>query len=83
MTLAEIGFDTNVQDIRVADHEQALRLRFQGSPTIRIGGRDVQPMTQEEASYGVACRIYQTPDGAQGSPTKAMLRATLEAAPHA
>ena len=27
-TLAEIGFDTNVQDIRVADHEQELRLRF-------------------------------------------------------
>ena len=82
-TIAEIGSDTTVQDICVADHEQALRLRFQGSPTIRIDGQDVQPMTQEEAPYGRACRIYQTPDGAQGSPTKAMIRATLEATPHA
>ena len=75
--LAETGIEANIQDIRIDEHEQAVCLRFQGSPTIRVDGRDVQPTPEEETPYGMACRIYRTPDGPQGFPTKALIRAAL------
>jgi hypothetical protein len=55
--------------------EDAQKLRFVGSPTIRIDGQD--PFASPEASYGLTCRVYQTPDGLAGSPTVKQLRAAL------
>lgn len=51
---------------RVDTPEEAEQLRFRGSPTILLDGRD--PFAEDEP-YGLACRIYQTPDGPAGSPT--------------
>jgi hypothetical protein len=60
---------------KVATPEQALRLEFRGSPSILIDGRD--PFAGESAPIGLACRVYKTEDGPQGSPTVAQLRAAL------
>jgi hypothetical protein len=58
--------------------EDAERLRFIGSPTILVDGRD--PFAGAEASFGLTCRVYQTPEGLAGSPTLEQLRAALRAA---
>lgn len=64
---------------RVETPEDAERLRFIGSPTILVDGRD--PFAEgTEASFGLTCRVYQTPDGLAGTPTVEQLRTALRAA---
>ncbi|MGE0029048.1 MAG: thioredoxin family protein [Thermoleophilia bacterium] len=60
---------------RVQSHEEAVRLAFRGSPTVLIDGRD--PFADPRADVGLACRVYATPDGLQGAPTRDQLRAAL------
>ena len=52
----------------VPDQEAAQRLRFLGSPTIRVGGRDVDPYTEERSDYGLSCRVFRTEAGMSGQP---------------
>lgn len=64
---------------RVETAEDAERLRFIGSPTILVDGRD--PFAGgTETSFGLTCRVYQTPQGLAGSPTLEQLRTALRAA---
>jgi hypothetical protein len=63
---------------RVETAEEAERLRFIGSPTILVDGRD--PFAGAEAAFGLTCRVYQTPEGLAGSPTPDQLRGALRAA---
>ena len=56
------GLDPEIDLQEVHTHEQAEALRFPGSPTIRVDGRDVDPVGAE-APPALACRIYRLPDG--------------------
>ena len=60
--LRERGLDPRVEIRHVATREEAVELRFPGSPTIRIDGRDVDPAGASEAP-SLTCRIYRLPDG--------------------
>ncbi|MBN1264656.1 MAG: hypothetical protein JXA25_04135 [Anaerolineales bacterium] len=51
-----------VQVIEVKTMEQARALRFPGSPTIRIDGKDITTLP-EDAVYGLTCRAYYREDG--------------------
>jgi len=62
---------------RVETAEDAERLRFIGSPTILLDGRD--PFARAEATFGLTCRVYETPYGLAGSPTPEQVRAALRA----
>jgi hypothetical protein len=53
---------TPITVIEVASVEQAEQLRFVGSPTIRIDGRDIDP-PPASTPYRLACRAYCQPDG--------------------
>ena len=56
--------------------DDARRLRFHGSPTVLIDGRD--PFAEPDAPGGLACRVFRTPDGPAGGPTVEQLRAAIE-----
>jgi hypothetical protein len=60
--VAAAGLDPDAIVItEVTSEDEARRLGFPGSPTIRVNGRDVQaPAT---AATGLSCRIYRTGDG--------------------
>ena len=60
--LRERGLDAKVEIRHVATREEAAELRFPGSPTIRIDGRDVDPAGADQAP-ALNCRIYRLPDG--------------------
>lgn len=60
--LRERGLDAQVEVRHVANREEALELRFPGSPTIRIDGRDVDPVGAAVPA-SLSCRIYHLPDG--------------------
>lgn len=54
--------DVDVRFHEVTTREEAAELRFPGSPTIRVDGRDVDP----EGANGppsLTCRIYRLADG--------------------
>lgn len=70
---AELGFEVTRR--LVTTPEEAEELGFRGSPTVLIDGED--PFADPESPTGLSCRIYHTPDGIGGSPTRAMLRDAL------
>ena len=70
-------FAFNLAYRKVESPEAAEELSFRGSPTVLIDGRD--PFARGDEPVGLACRIYQTPDGPAGSPTVAQLREVLRA----
>ena len=74
--IAERGLNTDIGMVRVETDEDAHRLRFPGSPTIRVDGRDLFP-TGEERDGALSCRIYTTPEGLAGAPTVGMIRQAL------
>lgn len=59
----------------VDTEERAAQTSFRGSPTILVDGQDV--FAQGDEPVGLACRVYQTPEGPAGAPTLAQLRAML------
>jgi len=60
--MAESGLDPEAVEVREVGGEQdAEREGFIGSPTIRVGGRDLFPVEGEPA--GLTCRVYRLRDG--------------------
>jgi hypothetical protein len=70
---SELGFELN--RVLVSTPEEAIRLGFTGSPTIRVDG--VDPFAMRDAQVGFACRMYETPAGPAGSPTVDQLRTVV------
>ena len=60
--LRERGVDAEIVRTEVKTDEEAVRLRFPGSPTIRVDGRDVDEAGARERP-ALTCRIYHLPDG--------------------
>lgn len=73
---AEEGTEAEVELVAVDNDEEAQRLRFPGSPTIRLDGRDLFPAPDRE-DWRLGCRVYATPEGLKGSPTAEMIRAAM------
>ena len=80
--LAEEGIEATVDLVAVNTDEEARRLRFPGSPTIRFNGEDAFPAggAPGPEEWGLRCRVYATPEGLKGSPTVSMFRETLRLA---
>lgn len=76
--LADEGTEAEVKLVAVNSDEEARRLRFPGSPTVRIDGSDLFPAPERE-DWRLGCRVYATPQGLRGSPTAEMLREALKA----
>jgi hypothetical protein len=75
--LARRGIDAPIEMREVRTDEEAEELRFPGSPTIRIDGRDVDP-AGADARPALTCRIYYLPDGRVSPiPTPDQLEAAL------
>ena len=64
--------------VLVETPDDAERLRFLGSPTVRVDGRDIEPGADERSDYALACRVYRTVDGVSGTPDMSWLHADLK-----
>ncbi len=71
--LFELGVEAEVELVAVNTNEEARRLRFPGSPTIRVDGRDLFAVP-ERSVWALGCRTYTTPEGLKGYPTREMIR---------
>jgi hypothetical protein len=57
--LAAQGVATEIREVLVRDEGMADELRFCGSPTIRIDGRDVAGESQKVQRFALSCRLYR------------------------
>ena len=65
--LAEGGLEAEVELVAVNTDDEARRLRFPGSPTIRLDGEDLFPAidAHERKDWRLGCRVYATPEGSR------------------
>ncbi len=71
--LREENIAAAVEMVPVVDDADARAQKFLGSPTIRLNGVDPFALPTQ-THYALQCRVYFTPDGLRGMPTKEMIR---------
>ena len=77
--LAAEGVAAEIQEVLVRDEGMADELRFSGSPTIRINGRDVAGESQKVQSFALSCRLYPGSKQIRLPPAEVIHRAVLAA----
>jgi hypothetical protein len=75
--VAELSPESAIRDIDATDPDVAEQLRFPGSPTIRVDGRDVQPGFEDPADYTPRCRLYWTELGLARIPSRDWIETAL------
>ena len=74
--LCEAGLPEQVLTLhRVQTSTEAERLSFRGSPSVLVNG--VDPFADPAAPVGLACRLYRTARGVEGSPSVSDLAAVF------
>src|SRR5689334_998413 len=75
--IAELAPGTPIRDLDATDSWLAARLRFPGSPTIRVDGVDVDPTFVDPGDYTPRCRLYWTSTGLRGVPERSWIEDAL------
>lgn len=75
--IAEVAPGTPIRDIDATNPETAVSVRFPGSPTIRVDGRDVDPRYMDPGDYTPRCRLYRTSAGLRGLPERSWIEDAL------
>jgi hypothetical protein len=71
--MAEEDIPGDVEVIKIETEDQARKLRFVGSPTIRVDGQDIDPPS--DSRYALTCRAYRLADDRISPlPSKDMIR---------
>jgi hypothetical protein len=78
---AELGSNAEIRLIDIPDQLAAEQARFQGSPSIRVDGRDVEPDADRCVEYICSCRLYRGRHSLRGLPEEASVRRALQDAP--
>jgi hypothetical protein len=75
--IATANVAADLQLVHIGDDEQARRLRFLGSPTVRVDGADVDPTAATRGDFGMQCRIYLVDGRFERAPPVAWIAAAL------
>ncbi len=75
--VVELAPGSNIHDIDATDQGVAARVRFPGSPTVRVDGRDVQPDFHDPGDYTPRCRVYWVDGRLTGLPPREWIEAAL------
>jgi hypothetical protein len=66
-----------IESIRV-DEATAVGVKFPGSPTIRVNGRDIEPHFRDPGTYALSCRVYVTSKGLSGQPETTWIERAID-----
>jgi hypothetical protein len=77
---AELRVELEIDLVDVPDADAAAELRFLGSPTVRVDGRDVEPGADERGDFVLSCRVYRGERGLSGQPDAGWVREALSKA---
>jgi len=75
--LAAQGITAQIHEILVSDPAVARKLKFLGSPTIRVNGRDVAG--EHTGNFAMSCRLYPGSTQVGVPPAELIHRAIIEA----
>jgi hypothetical protein len=75
---AQSGVPIELVEIEVRDDLDAKRLRFLGSPSIRVDGCDVEAAATRIDEYRMSCRLYRDGDAVAGVPAARLVRDALQ-----
>jgi hypothetical protein len=75
--IARANVPADLRVVRVETDDDAKRLRFLGSPTVRVDGVDVEPASVGREDFGLQCRIYSVAGRYQGTPPVDWIAAAL------
>ncbi len=73
--LREEGCTADVREVLIPDASTAERVKFLGSPTVRVNGIDIEPAARDQRDFGLMCRRY-----ASGAPSHELIRAAVQSA---
>ena len=69
----QLGGHAEIRVVQVPDQAAAERLRFLGSPSIRVNGRDIEPGAELSYESVHGCRLYQGAHSLHGLPQEEWL----------
>ena len=75
--LKESKIKAVVKRVKVSSEDEAKRLRFPGSPTVRINGVDIDPMVKETTG-AIGCRVYMYQGKIYEFPPKELIAEAVE-----
>jgi len=76
----ELEVQPEIDLVRVPDADAATQLRFLGSPTVRVNGRDVEPGAEDRSDFVFSCRLYRGERDFSGQPDASWVREALSEA---
>ena len=74
-----MGREEQVRLVKVESQQEAERLRFVGSPTVRVNGKDVELGIPSDG-FGMECRLYWVDGRPTGSPPLQWIEDAIAAA---
>ena len=74
--VAREAVQATVEPVEVKSQDEAIRLRFLGSPTVQIDEEDVEPAARRRSDFSMSCRLY----GNSGVPPAGMIAAAIRGA---
>lgn len=74
--LSRLGIGAEVNEVEVTQEDDSVALKFVGSPTVLIDGRDIDPTQRSGANYGFGCRTF----GGAGMPSIEMVEQAVQEA---
>lgn len=77
--LAAEGVAADIDEVLVRDERMAHDLKFLGSPSMRINGRDVAEEMQTGKNFSLSCRLYPGSKEIGLPPAEMVHRAVLRA----
>ena len=77
--VAQTGLEgtVSIQAVPVETEEQAQRVGFLGSPSIRVDGRDIEPASWSRVGFGLQCRVYEQDGRKTGLPADDLILSAL------
>ena len=69
--------------VRIVNAGEASAVRFLGSPSVRVNGRDVEPEANTRRDFGLQCRVYRVGAAFDRAPPVTLIVAALARAPGA
>lgn len=74
------ALDATVVEVAVETAALAQELRFLGSPSVRVNGRDVESGAERRGAYGLMCRTYRDGSRMVWFPPLAVIREAVRTA---
>ena len=76
-TLASLGRDDKIHEVKVHTQAEAEAIKFVGSPSIRVNGFDIEAWARSARDFGLSCRTYFDGSRHAGVPSRELLRRAI------